>query len=520
MQSHEQERKGADMELELKKECLEAYEPGEQQTVLQEETAETIVPDHSPDMARIISTEGTVLLRGSETESSGVSGSVRVTVIYMPEDGTGVRTLEFSMPFTVQGEGLTDCVHIAAETELELLESRMLNPRKVFTRCKLVTRLTGYRPVCLTVSADVEPEASLRVEKRCCVQTVSLLRQITEKDLTFSDVMTLSPGREGAAELLHSRVTGEVTETKLVGSRLLFKGTFRVSVLCRTAGGRLITSSTELPFSQIMEISAASENAQADVRLRVTGADIQIDGADDEGRQLAVTLYYHTMALLWESREVTLLTDLYSTAYEVRYEPQQLELCGLHETVSRRQTVREVLEIGTAAESLLSVCADCGMVSVDREGDTVQLRTCVTVRALYLDEGGACLSAQRRIEVNCPMELPRDCGVTARAVCGEEVQSTLGDRGIEVRFPVDFQAELCGRCRRVCVSEAVLDETEPRDLSGAPSLILRYIGRQESAWELAKRYHTTIADILSANQLEAESDIPRERLLLIPKKRA
>ena len=51
-----------------------------------------------------------------------------------------------------------------------------------------------------------------------------------------------------------------------------------------------------------------------------------------------------------------------------------------------------------------------------------------------------------------------------------------------------------------------------------PDFALR--GKEESAWEVAKRYNTTIADILAANQLEQESEIPCERLLLIPKKRA
>ena len=59
-----------------------------------------------------------------------------------------------------------------------------------------------------------------------------------------------------------------------------------------------------------------------------------------------------------------------------------------------------------------------------------------------------------------------------------------------------------------------------KDLSGAPSLVLRCLGKQETAWDLAKKYNTTIPTILSANQLEMEQDIPREKLLLIPRKRA
>ena len=45
------------MELELKKECLDVFEAGDRQTLTQEETAETIVPDYCPDIARIISAE-------------------------------------------------------------------------------------------------------------------------------------------------------------------------------------------------------------------------------------------------------------------------------------------------------------------------------------------------------------------------------------------------------------------------------------------------------------------------------
>ena len=153
------------MELELKKECLDTYELGEPQTLTQEETAETIVPDYCPDIARIISAEGVVCLHGG-TEQDGVTGTVRVTVLYTPENESGVRALEFAMPFSAQGEGLAGCAHVVVYTEIELLESRMLNPRKIFTRCKLVTHLARCRKVCLTISADAETDPALLVEKR------------------------------------------------------------------------------------------------------------------------------------------------------------------------------------------------------------------------------------------------------------------------------------------------------------------------------------------------------------------
>lgn len=195
------------MELELKKECLDTYEPGEPQTLTQEETTETIVPDYCPDIARIISAEGAVYLHGG-AEQEGLSGTVRVTVLYTPENETGVRALEFALPFTAQGEGLSDCTHVAAETEIELLESRMLNPRKIFTRCNAGDASDGVSegmPVSLVRRGDIAGTAGGK----------ALLRTGSDpaaadcgkgSDLLRNHVPVSGPGRRGrTASLPHIR---------------------------------------------------------------------------------------------------------------------------------------------------------------------------------------------------------------------------------------------------------------------------------------------------------------------------
>ena len=54
------------MELELKKACFDAYEAAGELTLTQEETAETIVPDYLPDIARIVDASGCLFLRSRE----------------------------------------------------------------------------------------------------------------------------------------------------------------------------------------------------------------------------------------------------------------------------------------------------------------------------------------------------------------------------------------------------------------------------------------------------------------------
>lgn len=511
------------MELELNKTTLDNYESSGEVTLTQEETTEVIVPDYCPDIARIIAADGKVYIHSRELRDgkAGIAGTVRVTVLYTPDGEGGIRTLEFTMPFNAESDNraLADCVFLDADTHTEFLESRMLNPRKVFTHCKLVTRLTGYQKAPLSFCTDLEAEDRLCVEKRQEQQRVTLLTHITEKDFTFTEEMNLSPGREGAAELLNSQVCGSVTESKIVGSKLIFKGVFSVSLLYRSVDGKYYTTSSELPFSQIMEVEGAAEGCIPSLRLQMTGTDLQIDGDDAEGRQISVTLYLHAIALLREEQEITLLNDLYSTSYETAYEAVPLSITGFYETFTRRHTVREVLEIGVVADSILSLSASCGTVSVSREGEATVLRTEVSVQALYLDEGGVPLVVERSFDITSQLELPEDCKVSACAICPEEIQGSLGDRGIEVRFPVDFRAEAVSRLKKICINSAKLDTESTKETVGAPSLVLRCLGKQESAWDLAKKYNTTISMILAANQLE-DGEIPREKLLLIPRKRA
>ena len=147
---------------------------------------------------------------------------------------------------------MPECVVLLAETEPELLETRALNPRKVFTHCKLVTRLTGYRRTATEFCTDAEAERALCIQKRQEVQHTTALTHIVEKDFTFSDELDLSPGRAGAAEILSSRVCSSVTEAKVVGSKLILKGLFTVTLLYRSPEGKCCSTSGELPFSQIM----------------------------------------------------------------------------------------------------------------------------------------------------------------------------------------------------------------------------------------------------------------------------
>ena len=174
---------------------------------------------------------------------------------------------------------------------------------------------------------------------------------------------------------------------------------------------------------------------------------------------------------------------------------QTLELCGGVETVTQEQNVREQIETGVEVSAVLCAEVHFGSVSLVQEESTANVRCTAILRVLYLDEGGAPLMVAR-------IAVPEGCTAAVRSVTACEVSAAATADGIEVRFPALFTLECTRRCR--CASLCAL-KAEPQQESGGrqPTLVLRAMGAQERLWDLAKAYRTTVAEILTANELSA-----------------
>ena len=144
------------------------------------------------------------------------------------------------------------------------------------------------------------------------------------------------------------------------------------------------------------------------------------------------------------------------------------------------------------------------------------LRAPATVSALYLDESDVPRAASRRIEIVAESTMGGE--VQVEDVCSGDITANINANGIELRFPVDFTILSADATPCVCLTELSVEkpDTQGCDL---PSLILRALCEGETLWDVAKQYRTTIAEILSANELSGSTAAEAGQMLLIPRKR-
>ena len=510
------------MELELKKEHFDCYRPGAPVLSTREESAETIVPDYSPDVGRIVDVSACLLPR-SQTITDGrlnVEGSIRLTLLFMAEEAQGLRSLEYTIPFE-QSERLPDgCEKVSVEGRVCNPEVRLLNPRKLFTRLDVEWRFTPYCRETLAVCGEIPDQEAYAIETLREKHEVSLIRAIGEKDFVFSDELTIPSGREAVCELLRTRIKPRVTETKSIGSKAVLKGVVCVSLLYASEDGKLCSYSEELPFSQILDGVAEGEGGDisASTVLNLSGCEIHTggEGTDGGGHTVSVKLFMNAFVVLRGTETVNCITDLYSTAYEFDAQTERVELWRAPETLTVTQSVREQLDTGTEVKCVLSADVCFGGASARQEGERTVLRAPATVSALYLDESDVPRAASRRIEVAA--ESAAGGEVQVEAVCSGDITANINANGIELRFPADFTVLSAEATPCVCLTKLSVEKPDAQSCD-LPSLVLRALCEGETLWDIAKQYRTTIAEILSANELSGSAAAEAGQMLLIPRKR-
>ena len=118
--------------------------------VTKEETQEYRLPEGMPDIGRMLTAWGQIMLRSKQWQGGEIelSGGVKVWVLYAPEDGTEPRVTEGWLPFQlkwnpepVEREGPVRMMPL-----LRFVDSRSTSARKMMVRAGVGVLAQGFYP--------------------------------------------------------------------------------------------------------------------------------------------------------------------------------------------------------------------------------------------------------------------------------------------------------------------------------------------------------------------------------------
>ncbi len=475
----------------------------------QEQTLEVRLPDGMPDIGRVLGAWGQVIVRGKEWNGDNmtVTCGVMVWVLYAPEDGGGVRSVEAWLPFSMKWE-LPDSSYdgkILVSCLLKGVDARSTSARKLMVRANVSAMGEAWLPGQGQLAMATQLPEDVEVLK--AEYPVMLPKEAGEKSFSLEEQLELPENGSTPEKLLYYSLQPEIEDKKVMSDKVVFRGNAFLHILCRRADGKLFTADYELPFSQYCELDGEyDQSAAASVLPGVTSLDVAIE----EDGKLSVKAGLTGQYLVSEQSVIHVIEDAYSPRRQVTPQFEQLQLPAiLDQTVQNiraEETVR--LDLGQAVD----VTFNPYMGQMESTDNGVRLPLQGQFQTLYYDPEGELRSLQSAWEgawsQNAAEDTQTGVWLTAEGTPGQ----TPGTDSVQLRGDITVESTtLSGQGIRVVTGLEMGEMQKPN--SDRPSLILCRKGDRR-LWDVAKNSGSTVETILQANRLEAEPDA--DQILLIP----
>ncbi len=495
------------MKLSFKAETIACYHQTQLEQKHVEQTQDIRLPEEMPDVGRVLCAWGQVLLRGKEWREGllSVSGGITVWAMYLPEDGSGPRTVQSWLPFQARWELPGDLPEGAAQVRclLRYADARSTSARKILLRGCASLSVSVFCPGQAQVHTPGEDSAGVELLKRR--YPMQLWKEAGEKLLSLDEELTVPSEEPQPQSLFYATLQPRILECRVLGDKIVFRGQGTLHCLYQDRQGDLHSRDLVVPISQYGELGGeyGGEGA-AEVALCVTALETDLD---EEGRirlKAGITAQY----AIRDVELVTLVEDAYAPGREVILEQEVLTLPGVLEHRRELMTPRQRLP-GLRGEVVDLVFLP-EQPRIRRTQQGVTLTQGGQFQALSLSPEGNWETASPRWEGTLELKADGDSRLTAVTLPPASLGFDPGEGSVTAELPLEITAYAGGGIPMVTGVELGQKKEEGRP---RPSLILCRAG-EKGLWQMAKENGSTVAAILQANGLEAEP--APGKLLLIP----
>lgn len=492
-----------------------------------------IVPDTMSDIAQVILDTGEIQMEPVkiQNEKVVVRGKLDFHVLYRKEDG-GLQTLGGMIPFeeTINVPGLEEKDYVGISWQLEDMDTGIINSRKlgikgiVTVEVKVETLFDTEAAVNLGTVMDGEsvPPQIETQKKTMEIAAIALRRKDTYR---LKEEIILSGSKPAIDRILWTEMRLGGVTTRPLDGKIHLEGALMVFVIYEGEGETSIVQWMEesIPFSGEIEMSGVVEEMIPAISSRLIHKSIEEKpDYDGEMRELDVDAVIELDVRLYEERELELLCDLYATNREMVLEKGEACFDQILTHNTGKCKVSEKISMSSSPR-ILQICHSTGAVKLDEVESGENILTmdgALEVKILYLtdDDSQPVQSTTQMIPFHYEGDAP---GISQDSVwyldTGVEQLTAvmLGSDTVEVKAVIGLDMLVL---QPVCEPVILKADTAPLDtkkLQQMPGIVGYIVQEGDSLWDIAKRFHTTLDNIMMTNALTSQTIHPGDSLILV-----
>ena len=483
-----------------------------------------MLPDYCPDIVRVLkcSLLPVVTSNQSTGEKLIVDGIAVFKIIYISEDEC-TRNYEHKIPFskTISIKNNLDSAVITASASANYVNCRAVSHRRLDARGAIGISVKAVAQHTENIISNANGKnVELRKKK---VKSSPVAGHIF-RQFTVREELELAGGRPRISHIINKKLCVQLTDCKVIANKVIIKADIKVGLLYTSDADNsgMHRCDFSLPTSQVIDIDGVDENCKSCVTLSVQGCEIELrPDMDDEGCAIDFEATIGADVKAYCHRDLVAVCDLYSTKYETSFDTKPIVLENLSGIVDETYTEKNIFEMpdGDISE-IYDVWGDATLrnCAVSQKGMTASalLKICM----LVMGSDGKIQYYERVADSDfssssdeCKGDVVSDCNIQIEN-CTFEITST-GE--VEIECEINIQASVFTQTRENLIVDVKVRDDDVKGNKDQPALTIYYADVDESIWEIAKKYNTSVTEILEQNEISEETLTSRQ-MLLIPVK--
>ncbi len=487
--------------------------------------SDVIVPDTKPDIKKILQVDAFAKMTSSEIQSDRVlvNGNVNFNIIYSADDGTdALHSIKTTTPFTdvVSLDGINPKMTGNFETDVSGVSFKIINGRK-FSVKSSVDVWASIGEMISTEYVDNIVDECVQVKK----SDISFLSNVADhtRKIIVNENIIIPQAENSIAEIIKVSPTVSEFSTKVISNKVILKGELKLNCAYTDAGENDIKIvNSAVPFTEILDVDGIKAEDLCNTRLVVTDNfyNCQEDSNGEiRGIETSTEIKVNIMAM----REETLSTvnDCYSTTANLQTQTIVARLPEKICDIDYEETLKTQISINDnepAISKVYDVFSKAYIEKAEKDGDKFIVYGTIDNYVLYITE-------EKDVPIYCvknEIEFSKmfDCGTKTSpdGLVDIKVLNTsyaINDiNNIDLRVNVKVDGIIWNNVDTQIIAD-VAEDSAPLE-NDIASVTVYFAQENDSLWDIAKKYYTTIDAIRKINE-GLDNEIQKGMQILIPK---
>ena len=505
------------MEINITKETLNINKVICEKREMIDIQGDMIVPDSKPDILNTINTSGNICIYKKEIMEGKIrlDGNILTYIMYLADgENDNIRALNTGLDFS-------ETINLP---ELELGMNVEVSPIVKFIECKVIN---GRK-----IGIKVTIEISMKVYSKESVEIVTCLNddniQVLSKNMRVNSLMgngytkafikeNISiPNTDNLAEILSAQVCLADKDIKISYNKVLAKSELEIRMVYLTEDGKICKMQNRVPLVGFIDMPDIKEENICETSYMIKNLLIKPNGVDEHSIYVEAEVEISCMA--YEEKEIRIIQDMYCPGEKMEFDKTMVNTITNKQHKRNICSIREKLNVPELNNgNIIDVEINPIINKENKINGKIMFEGEIEFNLIFTDNSAVGINTKK---VRVPFEHTIDgienvenCKIDTRIEVNS--QEFLNQGGvISANADLSFETDAYRNTAIPVIDNISREEAEELE---DYSVIIYVVKSGDTLWKIAKRFGSTIDDIVRVNGIERPDIIRVGEKIYIPR---